>query len=501
MRASVQPSSYDRYTLLRAIGAGGMAELFLAERAGAQGARRRVVLKRILPAFARDPEFREMFVHEARIAMQLTHANIVQVYDFGEAGDTYVLEMEYIEGCDLRALLRDHGPLPLSAGLRIATEILRGLDYAHRRVGADGMPLQIVHRDVSPGNILLSREGEVKLTDFGLSRSRERLGRSVGGVKGTFAFMAPEQAEGRAVDPRADVFAVGAILYATLAGRSPFEAEGPVATLDRVRQASYLPLSQAAPGAPPTLDALLVQALARTPDERFASAAAMREALEGFEKEAGVRPSADALGALVQAVTPTEPVSAPNAQAAGAALAASPQLIELAWASMALQSRRAVAARPPHTQPLPARERMRGRRARLLAVAGLTALVAGGVVVALRPQAAHVPAAIVPAPAPTPAPLAVSAPAPEAVPVPTPAPAPKSKPRPAYLTVSADPWAYVSVDGKRRGTTPLQELALPPGAHEITFENPPLGASRTRLVRLHAGEHKTLIEKLAAEGR
>ena len=459
-----------------------MAELFLAERAGAEGARRRVVLKRILPAFARDPDFRDLFAHEARIAMQLSHANIVQVYDFEDIGDTYVLEMEYVEGCDLKTLLRERGTLPLAAALRVAVELLRGLDYAHRRSGADGMPLEIVHRDVSPGNILLSREGEVKLTDFGLARSRERWRRSVGGVKGTFEFMAPEQAEGRPADARADVFAVGAILYTMLVGESPFDADGPVATLDLVREAKHVPLREACATAPDEVCAVVERALAKNADDRFVSAAAMAEAIDSFAHAQGLRLSAEALAPLVceVAVAPAPVASTP---------AAAPPRVVAAHDSdpppLAVAHTRAMAPR-------------RASRAPILIVA-VRAVGAGGVAAfALRrekPQPAPI-AAVTPQPA---VPLPQQPPpAPPTEPVSAPVAArPAAKPKPALLTISADPWAFVSIDGKRRGTTPLHDVALPAGPHEITFENPPLGVSRSQLVRLHPGERKTIIERLA----
>src|SRR5260370_2646332 len=144
------------YAGLGPLGAGGTAELFVAERLALSGSRRRVALKRILPAYARDPAFRSLFVHEARLAMQLTHRNIVQVYDFIEGGGSTVLVMEYVDGCDLRTLLRD-GPLALEPALFVCVEVLRALDYAHRKSGGDGRNLEIVHRDVGPGNTLLSR--------------------------------------------------------------------------------------------------------------------------------------------------------------------------------------------------------------------------------------------------------------------------------------------------------------------------------------------------------
>jgi serine/threonine protein kinase len=510
-----------------------MAELFLAERSGAHGARRRVVLKRILPAFARDPDFRELFVHEARIAMQLTHANIVQVYDFDESGDSYVLEMEYVEGCDLRALLRKYGPLPLGAALRVSVEILRGLDYAHRRTGADGVPLQIVHRDVSPGNILLSKEGEVKLTDFGLARSRERWGRSTGGVKGTFAFMAPEQAEGQPVDSRADVFATGAILYAALSGRSPFEEEGPVATLDRVRQARFDPVSQSVPDVPEELDALLSMSLARDPAYRFASAAAMCEALETVAHTHGLRLGADALGPLVCKAVPEVIIEAQEVMTRrsgsdisvdeAAPTVETPIIVNSVTGSLPLdpEGPRAQTVASPRRL---ARTRSWKKLAWIPAIAVLG--IVGAIYWATRPSSPRIETT-----QELPPPRRVDAAgttAPQggnhaanlpngtvanggAIPVSTgptsPASGPEThlmkapKPKTAYLTVSADPWAFVFIDGTKRGTTPLNDLQLTAGPHELLLENPDLKSRSSKVVRLHPGEHKKIIENLSRENR
>jgi serine/threonine-protein kinase len=342
---------------------------------------------------------------------------------------------------------------------------------------------------VSPGNILLSREGEVKLTDFGLARSRERWRRSIGGVKGTFEFMAPEQAEGRPADARADVFAVGAVLYAMLAGESPFEAEGPVATLDLVREAKYRPLREAAPTAPDEICEVVARALSRDSEARFVSAAAMGEAIESFAHAQGLRVSADVLAPLVcEVATAPVPMSVPLPMPV-------PPLRVVATSdsdapAIAVGRTRAVSPRKSRGRPL-------------IAVGAIVLAGAAVLAFALRPHRSE-PAPIAalarqadPAPPPAPAP-------PVAVPVPVPDPPPAAaptkpaaNPRPAFLTISADPWAFVSIDGKRRGTTPLHDVSLPAGPHEITFENPPLGVSRSQLVRLRAGEHKTVIERLS----
>jgi serine/threonine protein kinase len=470
--------AFPGYRVLDAIGTGGMAELFLVERTTAEGARRRVVIKRILPAFARDPHFRQLFVHEARVALQLTHANIVQVYDFRESNDTYLLEMEYVEGCDLRRLLSD-GPLSLSTALYVGAELARGLDYAHRRRGEDGIPLEIVHRDVAPGNILVSREGEVKLTDFGLARSREKLERSVAGIKGTFAFMSPEQAEGIPVDARADVFAVGAVLYATLTGHSPFEADGPLTTLERVRAAHVEPS-----GAPPPIECILQRAMAREREHRFAGAAGLREAIEAAAAELGIRLSPDGLGSRVCVLAARVPERA-------APVASSPA---------ASVSKLSAVPRPPRlgTQRMPS-HRSRHRRSWIVGVGAVAAVAIGFGRHRSHPVAA--PASPVVA-TPTrvekvapPVPVAADSVAPGLVAA-TPSVHAPARPRSAFLTVNADPWAYVRVDGKRRGTTPLMNIAVAPGTHEVTLENPALGSSRARIVELGAGEHQTVVEKL-----
>jgi serine/threonine-protein kinase len=489
------------YRILRPLGAGGMAELFLAERAAASGASRRVVLKRILPGFASDPHFRQLFVHEARIAMQLTHANIVQVYDFLEGEGTYVLAMEYIEGCDLRRLVRARGALPIDVSLYICAHVLRGLDYAHRHRSSDGAPLEIVHRDVSPGNILLSTEGEVKLTDFGLARSRERLGHSVGEVKGTFAFMSPEQAEGRPVDARADVFAAATVLFAMLTGESPFQADGPVATLDRVRAGAYRPLGELLPGAPPGLAEVVDRGLARAVEARYPAADAMREALEEVAQRAGERLSPDALAALVRPTSAevssaTSPATSPGHRAVTPSAPVPADSVGTPAPPLAMAAA---------TLPLGPGDRRRKTGSRKRRAGVVSALVASVTVSGLFVvRARHAPPAgpsVTVAPSQVP-PSVLPNPHVDEPPAVTPIavkPSGPSKPRPGFLTINSDPWAYVTIDGKRRGATPLIDLAIAPGAHEVALVNPPLGATKSALVRLRSGEHRTLIEKLSKE--
>jgi hypothetical protein len=483
------------YTLIRPVGVGGMAELYLVEKAALGGTRRQVVLKQILPGLARDATFREMFVNEARVAMQLSHANIVQVHDLREADGSYVIEMEYVAGTDLTHLVRSEGKLSVDVALYIASTLLRALGYAHRQHAADGRPLDLVHRDVSPGNILLSTEGEVKLTDFGLARSRDRVGRSIAGVKGTFAFMSPEQAEGRHVDARADLFAVGAVLYAMLAGESPFEGGGPVVTLDRVREVRYAPLDAAL-----GIGDVFARSLAREPEARFADADAMRVAIEEAATRKGLRLGPDALAALVRALAtsakkpPLGPVAAFGATAASSDAATSDaQSSETEAPPRLAGATRAFAARPP--------DRSGARYAAV--IAGCALLVSG--LVFLRSRLgifSHGPP-----PARTPAPVLAKAPTITPTPVVDRAVGPVVAhtaadavvKRSGYLTVSSDPWAYVTIDGKKRGTTPLLEIEVTAGQHEVELENPPLGAVKHLHVRVRPGEHKKVIEKLTRE--
>jgi serine/threonine-protein kinase len=203
-----------RYTITRKIADGGTAEIFLAVQRGAHGFEKPVVLKRIFPALYADPQFRNMLVDEAHIAMSLNHTNIVQVLDLGEAEGQYVLALELVDGWTLDAVLRRaralNTAIPPALALYISAEVCRALAYAHAKTDPEGRALGIVHRDISPHNVLLSEQGEVKLTDFGIAKARNRRESSLGNViKGKIAYMSPEQASGGELDPRSDLFSVG----------------------------------------------------------------------------------------------------------------------------------------------------------------------------------------------------------------------------------------------------------------------------------------------------
>jgi tRNA A-37 threonylcarbamoyl transferase component Bud32 len=298
----------NRYEIGGRIASGGMAEIYAACAVVEPGIAKRVALKKILAGFCADPAFVTRFLDEARLAMRLSHANVVQVFDFGRTDeDQYFLAMEFVEGVDLKRMLlaRPGQRVPLAEALHIAAQTLRGLDYAHRRTDDSGQPLGVVHRDVKPANVLLSLEGEVKLTDFGIARSRSGSQTSAAGdICGTIPFMSPEQAHGRRVDRRSDIFSVGTLLYMMASGVHPFEAENDFATLDKVRAGSAAPPSDF--DLPPTFDRLVMRALAPDPAERYPTAGAFAEAVEEFAYVSGLRSGAASLSRHLAELFPAE---------------------------------------------------------------------------------------------------------------------------------------------------------------------------------------------------
>src|SRR5438045_6795548 len=254
-----------RYRILRKIADGGMAEIFLASQRGAEGFERPVVLKRILQALVADPQFRNMLIDEAHVAMSLNHSNIAQVLDLGHARGRYFLVLEFVDGWDLNFLLQRVAaasfPIPPQLALYISAEVCRALSYAHAKT-RDGKALGIVHRDISPHNVLISDQGEVKLTDFGIAKAlgrRERTGAGI--IKGKLAFMSPEQASGAVLDGRSDLFSIGTMLYLMAVGRRPFEAPTDLEGILRVRQCNFPPPESIKPDLLPQLAQVINKAM------------------------------------------------------------------------------------------------------------------------------------------------------------------------------------------------------------------------------------------------
>jgi tRNA A-37 threonylcarbamoyl transferase component Bud32 len=278
-------AKHGRYKIVRKVADGGMAEIFLATQLGREGFQKPVILKRIHSTIYADPQFRNMFIDEAHISMGLSHSNIVQILDLGVGNGRYFLVMEVVDGWDLGRVLQRAAaaatPLPRELGLHVTAEVCRALAYAHGKMDATGEPLGIVHRDVSPQNILLSEQGEVKLTDFGIAKAmgkREQTGTGV--VKGKVAFMSPEQALGKVIDARSDLFAVGVVLYQLMVGVRPFEAPTDLEVLLRVQKADFRPAHVAAPDLPPHVSAIIRRAMQLDPDLRYQSADEMLTDIE-----------------------------------------------------------------------------------------------------------------------------------------------------------------------------------------------------------------------------
>src|SRR6266403_1545949 len=271
-------AKHGRYKIVRKVADGGMAEIFLAMQLGREGFQKPVILKRIHSTIYADPQFRNMFIDEAHISMGLSHSNIVQILDLGVGSGRYFLVMEVVDGWDLGRVLQRAAmagmPLPRELGLHVTAVVCRALAYAHGKMDAAGeRPLGIVHRDVSPQNILLSEQGEVKLTDFGIAKAiskREQTGTGV--VKGKVAFMAPEQALGKTIDARSDLFSVGTMLYLLMTGKRPFEAPTDLETLLRVQKADFRPADVASPDMEPALAAIITRAMELQPANRYQSA-------------------------------------------------------------------------------------------------------------------------------------------------------------------------------------------------------------------------------------
>jgi serine/threonine protein kinase len=300
MSSSELPKSIGKYEVIRHLAWGGMAEVLLARLSGADGFSRHVVIKRILPQHSENTSFVQMFRDEARITAQLLHGNIVQVLEFGCEEGHHHLVLEYVPGVSLAALLAalkaQSRRLSVAETAYVITEVARALDYAHRKRGADGAPLMIVHRDVSPSNVLLSNEGEVKLLDFGIARARARLtptAHGVGTVKGKLSYLAPETLEGRA-EARSDIFALGLVAYEMLTSRPPFSGSNEAEVLYRVMAAEIPPPSLVAPEVPPTFDRIVGKMLSRDLDARPSRALEIVEALSPIASAAS-RPAVELL--------------------------------------------------------------------------------------------------------------------------------------------------------------------------------------------------------------
>ncbi len=282
-----KPIPFGKYYLLDRINAGGMAEVFRAKAFGVEGFERIVAVKRILPSVAEDTDFITMFIDEAKIAVQLNHANIAQIFDLGKVGEAYFIALEYVHGKDLRAifeLARERGePVPIEMTCFVMMKICEGLDYAHNKRDASGRELELVHRDVSPQNILVSFDGETKLIDFGIARAAGKAGKTQAGIlKGKFGYLSPEQVDGHPVDRRSDIFGIGIVLHELLTGERLFAGDGEFSSLQKLRAIEVSLPSERNPKIPPELDEIVMKALSRSPADRYQTAMELHDDLQRF---------------------------------------------------------------------------------------------------------------------------------------------------------------------------------------------------------------------------
>ncbi len=278
--------SFGNYTLIKKLATGGMAEVWLAKQSGIEGFNRHVVVKRILPHLAEDPEFVQMFLNEAKIAARFNHPNIGQIFDLGETGGQYFIAMEFIHGEDLGRVMRRAWStgqwIARHIALRVMADTCQGLYYAHTRNDEQGRPLRVVHRDISPQNILISFDGAVKVVDFGIAKASDQVSNTKSGaIKGKFAYMAPEQAAGKPLDARSDLFALGLVLYELVTGVRPLKRDSELATLQAALECKIDPPSAVAE-VPAELDGIVMRALAKAPDDRYVDAREFQRSLEQY---------------------------------------------------------------------------------------------------------------------------------------------------------------------------------------------------------------------------
>ena len=544
------------YRLVRRLGMGGMAETFVAVRGGPGGFSQRVCLKLVLPFFREDQEFLSLFQREARLAAKLRHSNIVGVIDFGEIEGRSYMALELVDGVDLQVLLEAQSGKRLSPELvaLVGHDLAAALDHAHnppRESDLEGSyGGSIVHRDISPSNVLISRHGEIMLTDFGVAKAVTGSSRKHSAVKGKIPYMSPEQLRLEPLDGRADLFGVGVLLYEALSGRRPYEGGHDPATIMLILQGTREPLAALAPGAPPELCALIDSLIEPDRENRPESAAALIELLDPFVPSPRVRRR---LGKRVAELRPEEEIpSAADRQAFGEQ-ATAPQdnsgsaegekttsgIVGVGESQKRVGSwAQSGAAEPRRVEEPPARL---GRKALAASLLAVLLLGAGGAAwwstrdirteepraTIVTREATYEPPVAEPAndadqqaevrvepeppreaaapdlPGAPDLPVVPEAPKQDSTAAPrqsdarvTSKPKPRSRPSrpvalpPASLTVIVYPWGDVWINGKARGPSPLKDLSLKPGSYEISAGQGEQSVTRT--VRLRAGEQKKL---------
>jgi serine/threonine protein kinase len=532
------PTAFGRYSLVRKIGTGGMAEIWKARVVGPAGFEKTLAIKKVLPDLVANEQFLEMFVEEAKLVANLAHPNIVQVFDFGQVDERdYFIAMEYVAGTNLATILsrlyERRLRLPPEIALYVALEACKGLGHAHARTGPAGEALGIVHRDVSPQNVLVSFGGEVKVTDFGIAKVSTAISRTgEGQVRGKLSYMSPEQAGGTVLDRRSDLFSLAVVLYELVAGKRFYSGDSSVEIFAKV-------LNYRSPSAedfrelPPVAVPILLKGLRANPDERWQNAVQMETALanalgpEGavrarqalsalmtklfdHERKLELAPSSDEVATgvsgemgVVRPATPSGSLSRPfPAEVSGPKTPVSPP------ASGLTLKGKAVAPWDAPKKPVAAAAPSRGG---LYAMGGAGVLVTIAVAAASlhffggRPAATPTPTPIaavttaVPEPTPEVRPTAThhavakASAAPVASAAPTAAPTQVAMSGTATVSVAARPWVEVWIDGKQVSRdTPLRNWSLPAGTHSFKFVNPAESFTLTKSIAI-PGDRKTSI--------
>ncbi|MFT3840520.1 MAG: serine/threonine-protein kinase [Myxococcaceae bacterium] len=425
----------SRYTLLAKIATGGMAEIWLARQAGPRGFEKVVVIKRIIDTYSHDPEFVEMFLDEARIAAQLNHPNIVQIYDLGEHAGAWYIAMEYLGGEHLSAIVRAglkaNKQLPLPLCVKMISLAAEGLGHAHAKTGANGQKLNIVHRDVSPQNVVLTYDGQLKVVDFGIAKAATRVSHTTSGlVKGKIGYMAPEQARGLPIDSRADLYSLGVVLYEMCTSSRLFNTNDQLLLMQQVVSPEPVqPAHERNPAVPASLSKIISKSLEKAADERYQDARAFQAALDQWLSDQGPPPGAAQFSDLMRELFAERIQSREKLLESASTGELTPSGAERA---LKVDTERSM---PGLTDP----KLRAARKTNRILYAVLAAVLVGAVVTAGL-YAVFKPAAVV-------------------------APAPKA---PARLHVETDPAAAaIELDHKAVGSSPLDLLDVPPGHHTI----------------------------------
>ncbi len=476
-----------RFRIVSRLASGGMAELFLAEQMGRGGFRKQVAIKRIRPELAAEPEFVEMFLDEARITAQLQHPNVVQLYELDDTDGALCLVLELVRGVSLAVLRqRQVGPFPPPLAAFVASEVARALAYAHAfRDTETGHPLGIVHRDVSPQNILISQEGLIKLADFGIAKAVGNLQRTkTGQLKGKVSYASPEQLANAPVDGRTDIWALGVVLFELLTGRRLFPTSSEAAAVTAILEAPIPDAQELAPDLPEELCAVLRSALERVPAARLGSAALFANRLEAFAARAGLR---DGREALVR-------WAGPNLSPAAPAIAGRTAPIIPGETLSALRP----TVRSGWTRSLLVRVALGSCAAALVGTTGWLGLSRHAAPLTAAARIASPPPAKETSPA---RPKAPPAPAPQVASAPSRATSAPARPkrrdgRAGSLDVNTEPWSEVELDGRALGMTPLANVPLSPGRHRLLCKNPETNTHAAEALNVRPGQHITRFLRL-----